>query len=187
MIIDFHVHVLPLEDMPAFTGTGFHRNIRVPKAGGVPTTIENALEAAKIGGVDVTVISNLIQARRHAFGPGICEMIGRMDYAYRLQDEAYFLGSYEPMLINHPPAARCALDTVGVDHFIFGTDSPRLLVLKTRGRRSDQQDRADRTRRRARFTTRTRRSCSSCSPGGGAQRHRVRLRGFRFAQSSYDQ
>jgi hypothetical protein len=81
MIIDFHVHVLPLEDMPAFTGSGFHRNIRVPKAGGVPTTIENALEAAKIGGVDVTVISNLIQARRHAFGrwhlrddraPGLC-------------------------------------------------------------------------------------------------------------------
>jgi hypothetical protein len=56
-----------------------------------------------------------------------------MDYAYRLQDEAYFLGSYEPMLINHPPAARCALDTVGVDHFIFGTDSPRLLVLKREG------------------------------------------------------
>jgi hypothetical protein len=58
MIIDFHVHVLPPEDMPAFTGTGFHRNIRAPKIGGVPTTIENALEAAKIGGVDITVISN---------------------------------------------------------------------------------------------------------------------------------
>src|ERR1700676_4678289 len=58
MIIDFHVHVLPPEDMPAFTGTGFHRNIRAPKSGGVPTTIENALEAAKIGGVDITVISN---------------------------------------------------------------------------------------------------------------------------------
>ena len=58
MIIDFHVHVLPPEDMPAFTATGFHRNIRAPKSGGVPTTIENALEAAKIGGVDITVISN---------------------------------------------------------------------------------------------------------------------------------
>jgi aminocarboxymuconate-semialdehyde decarboxylase len=83
-------------------------------------------------------------------GGGICGMIGRMDYAYRLQDEAYFLGPYEPMLIKHPPshhlkmmymestcyhppAARCAIDTVGVDHFIFGTDSPRLFVLKEEG------------------------------------------------------
>jgi aminocarboxymuconate-semialdehyde decarboxylase len=290
MIIDFHVHVLPPEDMPAFTGTGFHRNIRAPKSGGVPTTIENALEAAKIGGVDITVISNPLhnlrdmdrqqqlercrrQNRFHAaqqakhpsivgmastvpyggdeflreferaikedglkgawitsslkgsypddddampffqlaceldvpvvihppsvgfgeermrdyrlassigrpmdnalalarlivrgifekfptlklvgthLGGGICEMIGRMDYAYRLQDEAYFLGSYEPMLIKHapshylkmmylestcyhPPAARCAIDTVGIDHFVFGTDSPPLFVLKREG------------------------------------------------------
>jgi aminocarboxymuconate-semialdehyde decarboxylase len=291
MIIDFHVHVLPPEDMPAFTGTGFHRNIRATKSGTVPTTIENALEAAKIGGVDITVISNPIHnlrdmdraqqlercKRQNHFnaaqqakypgaiygmastvpyggdpflreferavkedglkgawitsslqgsypddddalpffqlaneldvpvvihppsvgfgeerlkdyrlassvgrpmdgalaiarlivrgvfekfptlklvgthlGGGICEMIGRMDYAYRLQDEAYFLGSYEPMLIKHPPshylkmmylestcyhppAARCAVDTVGVDHFIFGTDSPPLFVLKNEG------------------------------------------------------
>lgn len=83
-------------------------------------------------------------------GGGICEMIGRMDYAYRLQDDAYFLGSYEPMLIKHPPshylkmmylestsyhppAARCAMDTVGVDHFVFGTDSPPLWPLKREG------------------------------------------------------
>jgi hypothetical protein len=58
MIIDFQVHVPPPEDTPAFTGTEFHRNIRAPKGGSIPTTIENALEAAKIGGVDVTVISN---------------------------------------------------------------------------------------------------------------------------------
>jgi predicted TIM-barrel fold metal-dependent hydrolase len=30
----------------------------------------------------------------------------------------------------HPPAARCAFDTVGGDHFVFGTDSPPLFVLK---------------------------------------------------------
>ena len=29
--------------------------------------------------------------------------------------------------------ARCALDTVGVDHFIFGTDSPPLFALKKEG------------------------------------------------------
>ena len=290
MIIDFHTHVLPPEDQNTFTAAHFHKNVRAPKQGRVPTTIENALEAQKIGGVDITVISNplhnlrdmdrsqqLERVMRHnryiatqqekyesiygfaatvpyggdAFlreferavkedglkgawitsslqgnypdddealpffqlateldvpvvihppsvgfgeermrdyrlassigrpmdgalaiarlivrgifekfptlklvgthlGGGICEMIGRMDYAYRLQDEAYFLGSYEPMLIKHPPshylkmmylestcyhppAARCAFETVGADHFIFGTDSPPLMVLKKEG------------------------------------------------------
>lgn len=290
MIIDFHVHVLPPEDMPDFTGTGFHRNIGAAKRGGVPTTIENALEAAKIGDIDITVISNPIHnlrdmdrrqqlercKRQNHFnaaqqakypnivgmastvpyggdeflreferavkqdglkgawitsslqghypdddealpffqlaceldvpvvihppsvgfgeermreyrlassigrpmdnalalarlivrgifekfpalklvgthlGGGICEMIGRMDYAYRLRDEAWFLGPYEPLLIHHPPshylkmmylestcyhppAARCAIDTVGADHFVFGTDSPPLFALKREG------------------------------------------------------
>ncbi len=83
-------------------------------------------------------------------GGGICEMIGRMDYAYELQEEAFFLGSYEPMLIrhrpsdylkmmylestsHHVPAARCALETVGADRFIFGTDAPPLTSLKRAG------------------------------------------------------
>jgi aminocarboxymuconate-semialdehyde decarboxylase len=83
-------------------------------------------------------------------GGGICEMIGRMDYAYNLKDEAHFLGSYEPLLIKHPPshylkmmylesacyhppAARCAVDTIGVDRFIFGTDAPPLKSLKKQG------------------------------------------------------
>ena len=83
-------------------------------------------------------------------GGGICEMIGRMDYAYNLQEEAFFLGPYEPMMIKHPPshylkmmylestcyhvpAARCAMETVGVDHFIFGTDAPPLKSLMQAG------------------------------------------------------
>jgi aminocarboxymuconate-semialdehyde decarboxylase len=83
-------------------------------------------------------------------GGGICEMIGRMDYAYNLQEEAYFLGSYEPMLIKHPPshylkmmhfesasytalAAAMCLQTVGADHFLFGTDAPPLIPLKRQG------------------------------------------------------
>jgi aminocarboxymuconate-semialdehyde decarboxylase len=81
---------------------------------------------------------------------GLCEVIGRMDYAYELQDEAFFLGSYEPMLIKkkpseylkmmylectsyHAPALKCALETVGADHMIFGTDAPPLTTLKPRG------------------------------------------------------
>ena len=76
-------------------------------------------------------------------GGGICEVIGRMDYAYELQDEAYFLGSYEPMLIEHPPshylkmmyldcvsyhapAAKCGIETIGADRILFGTDAPPL-------------------------------------------------------------
>jgi aminocarboxymuconate-semialdehyde decarboxylase len=290
MIIDFHTHVFPPEDFETFTGTGFHKNIGAKK-GRPPATIENVLEAAKIGGVDISVISNPIhnlrdmdrvqqltrcqrQNRYNAeqqnkypgkiygmasivpyggdpflreferavkqdglkgawilsslqgsypddddafpffqlaseldvpvvihppsvgfgeermrdyrlassvgrpmdgalavarlivrgvfeklpnlkvvathLGGGICEMIGRMDYAYRLQDECFFLGSYEPMLIKHKPShylkmmylestsywvpgARCAFDSVGADHFIFGTDSPPLFVLKKEG------------------------------------------------------
>jgi aminocarboxymuconate-semialdehyde decarboxylase len=290
MIIDFHVHVLPPEDIKDFTATQFHKNIGAAHRQS-PTTIENALEAAKIGGVDITVISNPIHnlrdmdpaqqlarcERQNRFnaecqnkyhgqivgmastvpfggdkflreferaikqdglkgawitsslqghypdddecmpffqlaqeldvpvtihppsvgfgeermrdyrlasslgrpmdgalaigrlivrgvfekfpnlklvgthlGGGICEMIGRMNYAYRLQDEAFFLGSYSPMLIKHEPlhylkmmylestsyhvpGAKCAMDTVGVDHFVFGTDSPPLFVLKKEG------------------------------------------------------
>ncbi|MGZ3329795.1 MAG: hypothetical protein ACXU85_21815, partial [Xanthobacteraceae bacterium] len=82
----------------------------------------------------------------------------RMDYAYTLGDEVYFLGRYEPMLINHKPShylkmmylestsywvpgARCALESVGADHFIFGTDAPPLKSLQGGGRRVDQEAR----------------------------------------------
>ena len=80
-------------------------------------------------------------------GGGMCEVIGRMDYAYELQDFCFFLGSYEPMLIRHPPshylkmmhfdsasytplAAEMCLKTIGEDRFLFGTDSPPLIPLK---------------------------------------------------------
>jgi aminocarboxymuconate-semialdehyde decarboxylase len=82
-------------------------------------------------------------------GGGICEVIGRMDYAYELQDEAYFLGPYAPMKIRHAPgwylkqmyfdtvtyhlpAARLVVDTVGVDHTLYGSDAPPLTSLKPR-------------------------------------------------------
>jgi aminocarboxymuconate-semialdehyde decarboxylase len=83
-------------------------------------------------------------------GGGICEIIGRMDYAYELGEEAFFLGSYEPMRITrkpsdylrmmyfdtvsyHAPAIECAVKTIGADRLIFGTDSPMLLSLKQMG------------------------------------------------------
>jgi aminocarboxymuconate-semialdehyde decarboxylase len=83
-------------------------------------------------------------------GGGLCEVIGRMDYAYKLPDFAFFLGTYEPMLIKHPPshylkmmyfdsasytplAAKMCLETIGADHFLFGTDSPPMIPLKMEG------------------------------------------------------
>ncbi len=83
-------------------------------------------------------------------GGGICEVIGRMDYAYNLPDFAFFLGSYEPLLIKHAPshylrmmyfdstsytplAAEMCFKTVGEDQFILGTDSPPMIPLKMQG------------------------------------------------------
>jgi aminocarboxymuconate-semialdehyde decarboxylase len=85
-------------------------------------------------------------------GGGICEVIGRMNYAYELQEEAFFLGPYEPMLIKHEPlhylkmmymdtvsyhepALMCALQTVGVDHMVLGADAPPLIPLLPRARK----------------------------------------------------
>jgi aminocarboxymuconate-semialdehyde decarboxylase len=85
-------------------------------------------------------------------GGGICEVIGRMDYAYELGDLASGLGSYEPMLISkrpsnylkklymdtvcyHPPALACAYQTVGAKRLLFGSDAPPLLPLLPRAKR----------------------------------------------------
>jgi aminocarboxymuconate-semialdehyde decarboxylase len=82
-------------------------------------------------------------------GGGICETISRMDYAYELQDEAFFLGPYAPMKIKHPPshylkklyldtvtynppAVRMVLDWMGADHVLYGSDAPPLTSLKPR-------------------------------------------------------
>jgi aminocarboxymuconate-semialdehyde decarboxylase len=85
-------------------------------------------------------------------GGGICEVIGRMDYAYELGDLASGLGSYEPILISkrpsdylkklymdtvcyHPPALACAYQTVGAKRLLFGSDAPPLLPLLPRAKR----------------------------------------------------
>jgi len=85
-------------------------------------------------------------------GGGICEIIGRMDYAYELRDNPLILGPYGPPIYitrkpsdylrmlyfdtvsYHAPAVECAIKTVGADRLIFGTDSPMMLALKQRGR-----------------------------------------------------
>jgi aminocarboxymuconate-semialdehyde decarboxylase len=85
-------------------------------------------------------------------GGGICDVIGRMDYAYELGDKASGLGPYEPMLITkkpseylkklhmdtvayHPPAVMCAYQTVGAKQLLFGSGAPPLLPLLPRARK----------------------------------------------------
>jgi aminocarboxymuconate-semialdehyde decarboxylase len=85
-------------------------------------------------------------------GGGICDVIGRMDYAYELGDLASGLGPYEPLLITkrpseylkalymdtvayHAPAIMCAYQTVGAKHLLFGSDAPPLLPLLPRAKR----------------------------------------------------
>jgi aminocarboxymuconate-semialdehyde decarboxylase len=141
---------VPVVIHPPSVGFGEERLRDYRLASSVGRPMDNALALARLivrGMFEKLPALKLVGTH---LGGGICEMIGRMDYAYRLQDEAFFLGSYEPMLIKHPPshylkmmylestcyhppAARCAIDTVGIDHFVFGTDSPPLFVLKREG------------------------------------------------------
>lgn len=85
-------------------------------------------------------------------GGGISEVIGRMDYAYELRENPVILGPYGPpvyitkkpseylrmmyfdTVAYHAPAIKCAIETVGADRLIFGTDSPQLVELKRQGR-----------------------------------------------------
>ena len=141
---------MPVVIHPPSVGFGEERlNIyRLASSVGRPMDLALALSRLIVKGI-FERFPNLKLVGSH-LGGGICEMIGRMDYAYSLGDEAFFLGSYEPMLIKkkpseylkmmylestcyHPPAARCAVETVGADHFLFGTDAPPLKSLKQEG------------------------------------------------------
>src|SRR5258708_21235185 len=80
-------------------------------------------------------------------GGGICEIIGRMDYAYELRDNPLILGPYGPPVYitrkpsdylkmvyfdtvsYHAPAVECTIKTAGVDRLIFGPDSPLPVAL----------------------------------------------------------
>jgi aminocarboxymuconate-semialdehyde decarboxylase len=142
---------VPVVIHPPLVGFGEERMREYRLASSIGRPMDNALAIARliVRGI-FEKVPGLKLVGTH-LGGGICEMIGRMDYAYNLQgDEGAFLGSYAPMLIKHPPshylrrmylestcyhapAARCALETVGAEHFLFGTDAPPLLPLKKQG------------------------------------------------------
>jgi aminocarboxymuconate-semialdehyde decarboxylase len=65
---------------------------------------------------------------------------GRYGFGYELRDDmsfgpwepdvmtrppaAYFKQLYFDTVCYHPPAVQCAIDTIGVEHVVFGSDSP---------------------------------------------------------------
>jgi aminocarboxymuconate-semialdehyde decarboxylase len=141
---------VPVVIHPPAAGFGDERMQDYRLTSSVGRPMDNALATARliVRGI-FEKIPNLKLVVSH-LGGGICEMIGRMDYAYNLREEAFFLGPYEPLLIKHAPsyylkkiylestsyhipAARCAVETVGVDHFVFGTDAPPMFPLKKEG------------------------------------------------------
>jgi predicted TIM-barrel fold metal-dependent hydrolase len=141
---------VPVVIHPPSVGFGEERMKDYRLASSVGRPMDNALAISRLLVRGIFEKFPTLKLVGSHLGGGICEMIGRMDYAYNLQEEAYFLGSYEPMLIKHPPshylkmmylestcyhppAARCACETVGADHFLFGTDAPPLKPLKKQG------------------------------------------------------
>jgi len=141
---------VPVVIHPPSVGFGEERLRDYRLASSVGRPMDNALAIARLLVRGIFERFPTLKLVGTHLGGGICEMIGRMDYAYNLKDEAHFLGSYEPLLIKHPPshylkmmylesacyhppAARCAVDTIGVDRFIFGTDAPPLKSLKKQG------------------------------------------------------
>lgn len=123
------------------------REYRLASSVGRPADLCLALSRLIVRGI-LEDFPNLKLVSSHG-GGGICDVIGRLNYAYELQDECFFLGPYTPLKIKHKPehylkkiyfdtvtyhlpAARMVLETVGADHLIYGSDAPPLTSLRTR-------------------------------------------------------
>ena len=105
-------------------------------------------------------------------GGGICETISRMDYAYELGDEAFFLGSYKPMKIKHkpshylkkmhldtvtynPPAVRMVLDWIGARPRALRLGRPAAHLAQAQGHQAHPRPRHPGAAARARSSGRT--------------------------------
>ena len=140
---------IPVMIHPPHVGFGEERmkEYRLASSVGRPFDLTLALSRLIVRGI-LEDFPRLKLVASHG-GGGVCEVIGRMDYAYELRDEAYFLGSYKPLRIRHKPshylkmmyldtvcyhapAIRLVLDTVGIDHALYGSDAPPLTSLKPR-------------------------------------------------------
>src|ERR1700722_1310272 len=142
---------IPVFMHPPSVGFGEERMREFRLASSVGRPFDSCLALARliVRGV-FEELPNLKFVASH-LGGGICEVIGRMDYAYERRDNPLILGPYGPPLhitrkpsdylrmiyfdtvCYHAPAAECTITTVGADRLIFGTDSPMLVALKQRG------------------------------------------------------
>ena len=81
-------------------------------------------------------------------GGALAMLPGRLGFGYELRKDLSF-GPWEPDVITrppasyiqqlyfdtvslHPPAVQCAIDTIGVDHVVFGSDSPPVPIALKR-------------------------------------------------------
>jgi aminocarboxymuconate-semialdehyde decarboxylase len=142
---------IPVFMHPPSVGFGEERMREFRLASSVGRPFDSCLALARL--IVNGVFEELPQLKFVAshLGGGICEIIGRMDYAYELRDDPLILGPYGPpvhitrkpsdylrmiyldTVCYHAPAVECAIKTVGADRLIFGTDSPMLVALKQRG------------------------------------------------------
>jgi aminocarboxymuconate-semialdehyde decarboxylase len=144
---------VPVVMHPPPVGFGEERMRQFRLASSVGRPFDNCLALARLilyGVLDAFPTLKLVASH---LGGGICEMLGRLDYNYELQADGFYTrdADREPMLIAqapshylkmiyfdsvsyHLPALKCALDTIGVEHMLFGTDAPPLTPLKQRGR-----------------------------------------------------
>jgi len=60
-----------------------------------------------------------------SFGPWEPDVMTRPPASYLKQ-------LYFDTVCYHPPAVQCAIDTVGADHVVFGSDSPPVPITLTR-------------------------------------------------------
>ncbi len=95
---------IPVVIHPPAIGFGEERMSDYRLASSVGRPFDNALAIARLIVRGIFEEFPTLKLVGSHLGGGICEIIGRMDYAYELQEEAFFLGSYEPMLIKHKPS-----------------------------------------------------------------------------------
>ena len=144
-------------DIPVFmhpppVGFGEERMARFRLASSIGRPFDTCLSLARLILFGVLARFPTLKLVVSHLGGGICEVLGRLDYNFELQDEGFYVrdADSEQMLIEHPPshylkkvyfdtvsyhlpALQCALDTMGADHMLFGTDAPPLTPLKERG------------------------------------------------------
>ena len=144
-------------DIPVFmhpppVGFGEERMARFRLASSIGRPFDTCLSLARLILFGVLARFPTLKLVVSHLGGGICEVLGRLDYNFELQDEGFYVreADSEQMLIDHPPshylkkvyfdtvsyhlpALRCAFDTMGADRMLFGTDAPPLTPLKQRG------------------------------------------------------